>query len=180
MPRPRYMPTSSPWRTYLLPLRPRFRGITMIELMVTVALLAIVGAVAAPNFAEFIRSARLDQATRALSSALQFGRMEAIKRNRTTFVCINPANAQITVHETTATSASLRSASYSTSISLTTNGLESLSGMACIRYQSTGLAPLPSGFTGTRYWRLTVGTHNRCIYADPGGAVRTAQPTAAC
>lgn len=58
----------------------RAGGFTAIELLVTVSIVAILAALAAPSFTPLIESWRVRQATEQLSSSLYFARSEAIKR----------------------------------------------------------------------------------------------------
>ncbi|MFC3685610.1 GspH/FimT family pseudopilin [Hydrogenophaga luteola] len=71
------------------PLMPyaRQHGFTLVELVVTIALVAIVSTLAFPTFSETLRQWRRDSATRALSSSLQLARTEAIKSSRRLVVC---------------------------------------------------------------------------------------------
>lgn len=55
-------------------------GFTLIELMVTIAILAIVLTVAVPGFQDFVARNRLAAATNELVSALALARSEAVKR----------------------------------------------------------------------------------------------------
>lgn len=56
------------------------RGFTLIELMVTIAILAITLGLAVPSFQEFVARNRLAAATNELVSALALARSEAVKR----------------------------------------------------------------------------------------------------
>jgi type IV fimbrial biogenesis protein FimT len=58
----------------------RQRGFTAIELMVTLAVLAVLAAIAAPSFTPLIERWRVRQATEDLQSTLYYARSEAIKR----------------------------------------------------------------------------------------------------
>lgn len=56
------------------------RGFTAIELMVTLAILAVLAALAAPSFTPMVERWRVLQAVEGLQSTLYFARSEAIKR----------------------------------------------------------------------------------------------------
>lgn len=62
-------------------------GITLIELMIVIAILAIVAGMAAPSFNQLIRSNRVSTATNELLAAMQLARAEAIKLRRQVIVC---------------------------------------------------------------------------------------------
>lgn len=61
----------------------RSRGFTLIELMITVSVLAVLLAVAVPSFQTLIINMSLTSAANEVTAALQQARMEAIRRNRT-------------------------------------------------------------------------------------------------
>jgi type IV fimbrial biogenesis protein FimT len=65
----------------------RQRGFTLVELVVTIALVAILTSLAIPSFTEFLRQWRRDNATRELSTSLQLARTESIKTSRQVVVC---------------------------------------------------------------------------------------------
>jgi type IV fimbrial biogenesis protein FimT len=62
------------------------RGFTMVELMVTLVVLAILMAVAAPNLVTFINNSRLRSTHGELTSALTLARSEATKRGTSVVV----------------------------------------------------------------------------------------------
>lgn len=70
---------------YLAPAK--IRGMTLIELIVTVAIAAIVVTVAVPSFREMLRKNRVDALTNELASSLNFARSEAVKRGKPITVC---------------------------------------------------------------------------------------------
>lgn len=63
------------------------KGFTFIELMVTIAIAAILMAVAAPNFTSMMINQSVDRDRDALFSLLLGARTEAINRGRTVTVC---------------------------------------------------------------------------------------------
>ena len=64
------------------------RGFTLIELMVTISLMAIILAIAAPNFVGYRRNAELSSISNSFLAALNAARTEAMKRNM--FALVTP------------------------------------------------------------------------------------------
>lgn len=74
--------------------RPRLRrGITLIELMVTVAVIAIIAAIAAPSLSGFIERQRLRSATELVLNAVQSARADAASLSRRLYLGIQSGNA---------------------------------------------------------------------------------------
>ena len=65
------------------------KGFTMIELVVTMAVLAILVALAAPSFESVFNNNRLTGNANQLLTGLQSARMEAVRRNARVVVCRN-------------------------------------------------------------------------------------------
>ncbi len=68
-------------------------GFTLIELMVTVAVLAILVAIALPSFKNMIRSGRIATTTNEMLASLSFARVEAIKNAHGAGVCASTAGS---------------------------------------------------------------------------------------
>ncbi|RUL74087.1 GspH/FimT family pseudopilin [Dyella choica] len=67
------------------------RGFTTVELMIALAVLAVLAAIAAPSFQNMINANRLTTAANEIVAGLNTARMEAIKRNAYTQFCSNSA-----------------------------------------------------------------------------------------
>lgn len=66
-------------------------GFTLVELMVTIAVMAIGLALAMPTFTEVIRSNRVAAATNSFIAAFNLARTEAVRSNRGAVVCASSA-----------------------------------------------------------------------------------------
>ena len=75
------------------PQRCRQRGFTLVELMIAVAVAAVLLMIAVPGFRNVTLSNKLDTAAGDLVNAIGVARMEAIKRNARTQFCSNSARA---------------------------------------------------------------------------------------
>lgn len=78
----------SPARPTKLPLAAsKMRGFTLVELMITIAVAAILMALATPSFTSLINSNRLTSAANEMVAVLQTARMEAVRLNTAVRVC---------------------------------------------------------------------------------------------
>ncbi|WP_018138986.1 MULTISPECIES: Tfp pilus assembly protein FimT/FimU [unclassified Thioalkalivibrio] len=65
----------------------RHQGLTAIELMVTIGVLAILAMLAAPAFSQMLERQRVIGATNSLLNAMHLARSEALKRNERVTLC---------------------------------------------------------------------------------------------
>lgn len=65
------------------------RGFTLIELMVALAVMAIVLSLAIPSFESIINANRLSSAANEMVASIQTARMESLRRNRRAIVCLS-------------------------------------------------------------------------------------------
>jgi prepilin-type N-terminal cleavage/methylation domain-containing protein len=72
-------------------------GFTLVEMMITVAVIAIIGVIATPAIFSQIPKYRVDSATKALASEVQLARMRAISRNRVHYATFDAASTPQTI-----------------------------------------------------------------------------------
>ena len=63
------------------------RGFTLLEVLITVSILGILSALAAPSFTNVLRNNRTSSVSNELVAALQLARSEAIRQRQTVRVC---------------------------------------------------------------------------------------------
>jgi type IV fimbrial biogenesis protein FimT len=76
-------------------------GFNLIEVMVSLAVLAILISLGAPSFGEWLQNQQIRTATEAIVNGMQVARGEAIKRNLAVQLTLEPPNAGWTVCEST-------------------------------------------------------------------------------
>lgn len=85
--RPLYPPAPAPLRA------PRMRGFTLIELMVAVAVLAVLLGIAVPSFNDAALGSKLGSHANSLVASATLARSEAIKRNVSVTLCASADGA---------------------------------------------------------------------------------------
>lgn len=75
------------------------RGFSLVEMMLTVALIGITGLIAAPEMLDTVPKYRVEGATKGLASQMQAVRMRAVAKNLTHHVLFDAAAQTITVQE---------------------------------------------------------------------------------
>ena len=74
-------------------------GFTLVELMITIAILGIAGLLVVPGILAYVPQYRVDRAAKALAAEMQLARMRAIARNRTHHVAFDTSAQTVTVYE---------------------------------------------------------------------------------
>jgi type IV fimbrial biogenesis protein FimT len=77
------------------------RGLTLIEVMVALAISAVLLAIAAPDFREAIWRARLSTVSMDIVSAIQMARAEAVRQNARAVLCASSDNSSCTAASAT-------------------------------------------------------------------------------
>ena len=107
-------------------------GVTIIEIMVVIGIIAILAAIAVPGFVGWIPNYKLRSGTEDIQSTLQHARIRAIKQNTSAVVSFNTGN------ETYAASVgaqTFRSGKMPTGIDI-----DSVSGAGFVQFNSEGFA----------------------------------------
>ncbi|MBQ4833522.1 GspH/FimT family pseudopilin [Pseudoalteromonas sp. MMG010] len=70
------------------------RGFSLLELLITIVVIGILSAIAAPSFISFIKNERLTTNANQLYSTFKVARSEAIKREQTVSIVVNDTKWQ--------------------------------------------------------------------------------------
>jgi len=146
------------------------RGFTLVELMVTIGVAAILAGIAAPGYATFIATSGAKNAAMQLTADLSAARSEALKRN--TNVVVAPVASD-----------------WRNGWTVTVGGSElfkrnALANGVTVSAPTTGVTFLPTGridenaIDSNARWQVsatTSGVTPRCILLTPTGAARSKQ-----
>lgn len=94
------------------------KGLTLVEMMVTVAIAALLAMVTGPSLIDLLAKRRLDGFANELSTDIQFARSEAVSRNVNVAVAAT-ANTSYTITAATATPTALKTVSVPSTVTLT-------------------------------------------------------------
>lgn len=173
------------------------RAFTLIELMITIAVAAVLISLATPSFRYLMVTNALTTASNDIVSALNVAKMEAIKRNAKTQFCSNDATTNTA--DTLGTACGTKSAAVNVLTSGTTSvaildastaiqGSVRLSGnIQALRFGGPGLGYAPAGtspYSGTVaiVCSSAISTQNRRVIsvATGGSVISTSITTGTC
>lgn len=129
----------------------RCRGVTLIEAMVTVAILAILAAIAIPSMRDWIVRSRVQNTANAMRDALAYAKFEAIRHGRSVEFCTNTAGRSWQVRLTV--SQPLRQGEWPASVTVTPDAsLTPSGGEYCLVFRPTSI---PNHAPG-ELWRISM------------------------
>lgn len=147
------------------------RGFTLIELMVTVAVMAILAAIAAPSMSELIDNRRAAGQAEELVASLQLARAEAIRRNARVTVC---AGTGIVCNGSTTWGNWTIFGRDKTAAVATTDVIRDTSASSTVQVTgpAAGIVYKPSGMIDTQLQlQVTKSSHQRCLTVLISGVV---------
>lgn len=115
-------------------------GFTLVELLITLAIAAILLTLGVPSFQDLIANNRLATASNDLLLGLSAAKSEAIRRNASMRFCLNATD--LTWKVVTMADAEVRIGSLPSSVAATPANLDtdSVTGHACVRFRADGLS----------------------------------------
>lgn len=148
-------------------------GLTLIELMVGIAIAALLALSAGPFFADYNANSRLRESGHLLYSEALAAQSEAIKRNGTVRLSTNGSTVQV-IDQAPATPVVLRERVFATGIA---------AAVSTVDFGAEGL-PTPFGTAGSvniTMSGVTCSSEYRCpgLRVDAGGAIRLCNDTTA-
>jgi len=161
------------------------RGFTLIELMITVAVVAIVLAIGVPSFQEMMRNNRAATHMNGIIGALNLARSEAIKRGRRVSLCPSSDQAGCSgsdwakgwiVFVDTATADGSVAVGQVLRVNEALVGDPTFTGPANIRYRPTGTM-IP---TNSEQFNYTLYTVKRRVCVSPVGRPSVDKETTSC
>jgi type IV fimbrial biogenesis protein FimT len=170
------------------------RGFTLIELLVVFVLLAVMLALAAPNFITFQRNAELTSSANSFVAALSAARAEAMKRQLRTFVVPVSGNnwasgwrvfvdidSDVTAGSVTPSSSDTivsEQGALPGTVAITASSFGDGT-TAYVMFNGSGFATLIDKTFQDGSIEMTNGTESRRVIVNPNGRFRVCKPTEA-
>ncbi|MES2361066.1 MAG: GspH/FimT family pseudopilin [Pseudomonadota bacterium] len=142
------------------------QGFTLLELMVTVAVLAVISALAAPSFKQLLAAQRVRVSAYNIVSDLVLARSEAVKRGEN--VTVTPTASQWANGWSVSVASTAEILGGQGSVG---NGVQFTASPASVTFDRNGRTTVVAV---VRFALTDGGTHPRCISLDPSGRPKNA------
>ena len=147
------------------------QGFTLIELMVTIAVLAIIATMAAPSFSENITKQNLDNSAREILLALNEGRSKAVALRSVIVVCPSKDDAGIKITPKQCVTKTISGADGDKFVDQNRVILANISEKVTVTSAVSGVVFLPIGSVqSTRTFTLCAAKTSKSINVAPTGA----------
>ncbi len=176
------------------------RGFTIVELMITLAVAAVLLVIAVPSFRSIMLSSRLDTAANDLVASLNTARMEAVKANASAQFCSNSATLNTSstlgtacngaevgaVMLTTMNAGTASATKMRSGLAAITGGIQLDGDVQAIRYGGDGLGRVPGSSTPAGITIADICTsslssdNHRVIQIASGSVISVTKNTGAC
>lgn len=144
------------------------RGFTVVELLVSVAIIAILAVIAAPALGEYLATLRLKGATEELAADLQLARMESVQKNAQVTFTMAGTGYSITRGATTIKTVALTSGS---SVSAGTAMVAVFDPVRAMATVTNGPNITMANSSTSRTLRVSLSTMGRITTCSPSGTV---------
>lgn len=145
-------------------------GVTLIELMVVLAVMAVGATLAAPGLSQMIANYKVRGAAEGILGGLNYARTEALRRNAAVTFSLAPGGSGWTVSQiSTSTTLQSRSDSDSPTVASSTAATS-------VTFLATGLLQTGSQMSQVTVSSFVPGTNTRRIHVFGGGLIRMCDP----